>query len=217
MDDPAWPLFGLRLRTPRLELAPLREADVPAVNAAIDAGIHDPSFMPFATPFTDVPADERAANTYQWYWRTWAEWTPGKWSLPFGVRVGGDLVGIQSLEATNFVARSVASGSWLCRDRQGHGFGKDMRTAILELAFAGLGADEAVSESFVDNESSKAVSSALGYQENGRGRHAPRGEPRETVRWRLTRERWKALKAEGRYVPVEIDGLEPCLPLFGLA
>jgi len=210
-----WPLFGLVLRTPRLVLTPIQEADVPGVIAATKAGIHDPAVMPFAQPFTDAPSPELERNTYRWYWRTWAEWEPVKWALPFTVRRDEALLGIQSLHCDDARTRCFWSGSWLRQDAQGEGLGKEMRAAILHLAFAGLDAIEATSESFLDNEASHGVSRAMGYEENGRGFHAPRGEPREVVRWRLTRQRWDELRAEGRYPDVGIEGLEPCRPLLG--
>jgi len=48
---------------------------------------------------------------------------------------------------------------------------------------------------------------------DGIERHVSRGQPAKTMRLRLDRRTWEATHA----VPVTIDGLEPCLPLFGLA
>lgn len=216
MEHPEWPPFGIRVTTPRLELRVVREADVPEVIEAIDAGIHDPGVMPFATPFTDAERPEREHNTYRWYWSA-AGMTPEKWNMVFGVRADGEFVGIQSIEADDFVhRRTFTTGSWLRRDVQGRGYGKEMRAAVLTVAFDHLGAEVAVSESFVDNPQSVGVSRALGYEENGTGRHAPRGEPVDTIRWRLTRERFEKLRGDGTYPEIEVAGVEPALPLLGL-
>lgn len=45
-----WPLFGLRLTTPRLELRPLRDDDLPGLVDAALSGVHDPARMPFGVP-----------------------------------------------------------------------------------------------------------------------------------------------------------------------
>jgi RimJ/RimL family protein N-acetyltransferase len=107
----------------------------------------------------------------------------------------------------------VETGSWVGRELQRRGYGKEMRSAILHLAFAGLGAEAAVSSCFEDNAASRRVSLALGYSENGRDRAAPRGVARELVRFRVERARWEA----GPRPAVEVGGLEPCLPLLGIA
>jgi RimJ/RimL family protein N-acetyltransferase len=112
--------------------------------------------------------------------------------------------------------RTVATGSWLGLASQGKGIGKEMRAAILVLAFDGLGAEVAETEAFADNAASRGVSAALGYEPNGVGRMAPLGTPRETRRFRLTRERWLHVRAERDLPEVTLEGVEPCLPLFGI-
>jgi hypothetical protein len=52
----------------------------------------------------------------------------------------------------------------------------------------------------------------LGYRVGGIEHHVVRGRPALTYRLRLTRTHWEA----ARSVPVEIEGLTPCLPLFGV-
>ena len=56
------------------------------------------------------------------------------------------------------------------------------------------------------------MSRKLGYHDDGVERHLVRGRPAVTRRLRLTRADWQATRA----VPVEIGGLEPSLPYFGL-
>jgi hypothetical protein len=76
----------------------------------------------------------------------------------------------------------------------------------------GLGAEFAVSDAFSDNLASLGVSSKLGYLPDGIRRQAIRGRPAAIQMLRLDRAGWQA----HRQVPVEITGLAPCLPSFGL-
>ncbi len=87
-----------------------------------------------------------------------------------------------------------------------------MRAAVLHLAFAGLGATEAVSGAFEDNVPSLAVSARLGYEPDGIERAARDGRVLTTrfySGWSCSR--WEQFAA----VPVTVAGLQPCLPMFG--
>jgi RimJ/RimL family protein N-acetyltransferase len=106
----------------------------------------------------------------------------------------------------------VHTGSWLGLDYQGQGIGTQMRAAVLHLAFEGLGAQQAVSEAFDDNPASLGVSRKLGYRDDGVAWYGVRGRPVLSHRLRLTRADWQAACT----VPVQIHGLEPCLPHFGV-
>ena len=78
-----------------------------------------------------------------------------QWHLPMAVVVDGDIVGVQAMLAEQFaVLRTVSTGSWLGRRYQGKGIGTEMRRAMLHLAFAGLGAEHALSRAFIDNDAS---------------------------------------------------------------
>ena len=61
-----WPLFGLRLRTPRLELRVPNLEDLAALAALAAAGVHDPSVQPFLVAWTDGPPEQVARSTLQW-------------------------------------------------------------------------------------------------------------------------------------------------------
>jgi RimJ/RimL family protein N-acetyltransferase len=87
-----------------------------------------------------------------------------------------------------------------------------MRAAVLALAFDGLGAHWAVSAAFEDNPASLSVSRKLGYRDDGIEWHLVRGRPLLTRRLRLDHTSWQAT----RTIPVQVHGLPPCLPLFGL-
>jgi len=86
-----------------------------------------------------------------------------------------------------------------------------MRAAVLELAFRELGAETATSGAIVGNEASKRVSEKLGYTTTGTSAVSPRGEPLTHFDLRIERDAWASP------VPVEIAGLDGCLPLFGLS
>ncbi|MEO3782713.1 GNAT family protein [Actinocorallia sp. B10E7] len=208
-----WPLFGLRLRTPRLELrlpGP-KELDELA-DTALD-GVHPPDEMPFATPWTHAPREELGGRLLQWQWKMLAEWTPGNWHLPLAVVHEGRAIGVQELHGRDFaVVREVSSGSWMGLRYQGRGLGTEMRAAVLELAFTGLDARFATTGAHLDNAASLGVTRKLGYRPNGVTRSALLGRPVEELRFVLDREDW----LRHRKTDVVIEGLEPCLRFFGL-
>ncbi|MFI5893125.1 GNAT family N-acetyltransferase [Actinoplanes sp. NPDC051513] len=208
-----WPLFGLVLRTPRLELR-LPGLELLAELAELaKGGVHDPAVQPFVAEWTDAPPERVAAGVLQWSWNAWARWQPEGWSLGLVAIAGGRVVGTQAIEASRFAdLREVGTGSWLGRAEHGKGYGTEMRAAVLELAFTGLGAQFATSEAFEDNHASYAVSRKLGYAGDGISRHVIRGAPLISRRLRLDRAGWEA----ARTIPVTIEGLEPCLPMFGI-
>jgi RimJ/RimL family protein N-acetyltransferase len=212
--DTLWPLFQLRLQTPRLELRLPTDSDLADLADLAAAGVHDPDDQPFAVPWTDASPAERARSTIQYNWSQRAAWQPQKWSLDLVVLHDGIVVGTQGMSATDFaVVREVATGSWLGQAHHGQGIGTEMRVAVLHLAFAGLGALYATSGAFTDNLASLGVSRKLGYTDDGIDRQVRRGQPVTTRRLRLDLQTWQA----NRRVPVTIVGLEPCLPMFGLA
>jgi RimJ/RimL family protein N-acetyltransferase len=163
--------------------------------------------MPFRVPWTHGIGEPGFLDAFlAFHLGLRRDWRPGAWYLELGVFSEGRLVGAQNINARDFAhKREVESGSWLGRVHQGHGLGTEMRAAVLTLAFDGLGAEAAVS-GFVDgNVGSARVSEKLGYKIAGDSTF-PDGRHETTVR--LERGDWRGPRAE-------IDGLEPCLPLFG--
>ena len=213
MESRHWPLFELRVRTPRLELRMPTLEDLDTLAELAYTGIHDPAEMPFGFPWTDAAPDERARATLQYHWGQWSSWMPARWTLEMAVRLDGTPVGLQGIGASDFaIVREVHSGSWLGRQFQGKGIGTEMRAAVLHFAFAGLAAEFATTSAFLDNYASLGVSRKLGYQPDGIERQARRGEAVTLQRLRLSRAQWEA----GRTTPVEIEGLAGCLGFFGL-
>ena len=208
-----WPLFGLRLRTPRLELRLPSLADLDELASLAAAGVHDPAVQPFGVPWTDVPPDQRARSVLQYHWGQLAAWSPQDWTLNLVVDIGGAIAGTQGLTGRDFaVLREVHTGSWLGQRYQRQGIGTEMRAAVLHLAFAGLGAEYAASGAFTDNAASLGVSRKLGYVFDGIERQVIRGQPATQHRLRLDRAGWQARRS----TEVEITGLAECLPDFGL-
>lgn len=214
MAHPYWPLFDLRVRTPRLELRPPTDEDLAELAAVAGRGVHPPDFMPFLVPWSRLASPALERSVLQWNWRVRAEWTPERWHLSLVVVRDGRIEGMQGLRSDGFArVRTVNTGSWLGQEFQGRGTGKEMRSAVLHLAFAGLGAVAAYSGAFDDNDASIRVSRGLGYEDNGdvirdRGGDAVGRE----VLFKMERATWEAR----RRADIAIEGLEACLPLFGL-
>lgn len=208
-----FPLLGLRLVTPRLVLRLPAPEELAALADLAAAGIHPPEVMPFGVPWTDRPPAEVARGVVQHHWLVLGQWTPQAWSLNLTVFHDGVVVGEQAVGAAELaLTREVHTGSWLGQRYQGRGIGTEMRAAVLHLAFAGLGAEEAISSAAEDNPASLGVSRKLGYAPDGIHRRVIRGAARVERRVRLTRAAWE----RHRTVPVGVEGLGRCLPLFGL-
>ncbi|MDP4333667.1 GNAT family N-acetyltransferase [Curtobacterium sp. A7_M15] len=188
--DHVWPLFGLRLTTPRLELRPLRDDDLPGLVDAALSGVHDPARMPFGVPWTDAAPTTLARSLAQYHWKLRAGVTRDGWGVSFTVLQQGTPIGVQELHARHFAARrTVESGSWLALGSQGRGLGTEMRAALLLFAFDHLGAEWAESSAVAWNAPSLRVSAKLGYEVNGVSRAQTRAdEVVDEVRVRLQRE-----------------------------
>jgi RimJ/RimL family protein N-acetyltransferase len=208
-----WPLFDLVVRTPRLELRYPDDVMLVELAAVAAKGIHDPAVMPFSTAWTRAESPDLERSTLKHFWALRSAWSPDQWTFPGAVVVDGRAVGLQSLGGSAFpVTGAVTTGSWLGREFQGQGIGKEMRAAILHLAFAGLGARVAYSGAYEDNPASMKVSRALGYSENGDQINSREGQPAREIRLKLTREVWE----KRRRKDIEVVGLRPCREWFGV-
>ncbi len=136
MRSTHWPLFDLRVVTPRVELRPPSDDDLAELAALAAEGVHEPDYMPFSIPWTDGGPEAAARNTLQFNWRIRAEWKPDAWHLSFVTVVGGEIVGMQGIAAQQLrghqdgrdrlVARAPPSG-------QGHRQGDARRGAALRV------------------------------------------------------------------------------------
>jgi RimJ/RimL family protein N-acetyltransferase len=208
----AFPLFGLRLRTEHLELRLPTDDELLELMDLARSGIHPPDEMPFGVAWSTMPSPAFERGYLAYHWENRSGWTADAWELGLATWLDGRAIGMQGMHARRFPAlRTVGTGSWVGREHQGQGYGKEMRTAMLALAFDGLGALVAETEAFTDNAASAGVSRAMGYEENGRGGLAPEGVLRETQRFRMTLEGWRSRPRP----PVEIEGLDACREMFG--
>jgi RimJ/RimL family protein N-acetyltransferase len=206
------PLHGLRLRTPRLELRLGSHEELVELARLAERGVHPPEEMPFAIAWTDrIGEPDFVEITVAWHEEHLASWTPNDWTLNLLVWEAGELVGTQGMLAERFAEQPVVNtGSWLGREHQRRGIGTEMRAAVLELAFRGLGARRAESSWLEGNEASRRVSAKLGYVAVSERTQSPRGTPVADHVVAVERDAWRCP------VEVEIGGLGPCLPLFGV-
>ena len=210
---PPSPLTRLRLRTPRLELRLATVAELRDLARVAQAGIHDPERMPFEVPWTDSAGDPSFVDEFvEHHVSALRDWQPDAWTLNLVAFRAGRPVGTQALRGRDFaVQRTVDTGSWLGAAWQGDGLGTEMRAAVLQLAFMGLGARRATSGAIQGNPQSLGVSRKLGYTETGSHVVSPRGEAVDHLDLELR---------PAAFTPpafVELVGLDPLLPLFGAA
>lgn len=213
--EAAWPLYGLVVQTPRLELRLATDNELAELALeAFERGVHDPGFMPFQNPWTAEKNPQKFLMGFmQHYWKVRKEWAPEKWDLGLGVYFEGKLIGSQGMEAHHFsVTRVATSGSWLLQEYHGKGIGKEMRMGILALAFDHLGASEMYSGAMRDNKPSAGVSKSLGYRMNGTKIVDREGKPTRNDRFTISRRTWKAKGI----TDIKVTGVEACYSLFGI-
>ena len=149
----------------------------------------------------------------RFYARTRAEVRPAGWNLQFAVIVDGDVVGACDVMASGFpTLRQFTTGSWLGREFQGRGLGKEMRMAALTLGFDGLDGEYALTALWHDNAASLGVTRSLGYVEEGRRRELRRGVADEIVAYRMPREHWETIRRDD----IPLLGVEASRGFLGL-
>ncbi|TQL69059.1 RimJ/RimL family protein N-acetyltransferase [Nocardioides albertanoniae] len=209
-----WPLFGLVIRTPRLELRLPTDTEIGSLAQVAADGVHEPGQRPFLTPWAERPPQERARFVAQGTWSSLGGWEPDDWGLGLTVFADGSPLGVVWVSASEFgVRREVSTASWLGLRHHRRGIGTEARLAALTLAFDHLGAAYATSEAFPDNAASIGVSTKLGYEPDGISRDVRDGEVLVSHRLRLGRERWEHNDRSG----IEVDGVDACRSLFGVS
>lgn len=210
-----YPPLNLEIRTPRLTLAGASDDLLERLVPLVRAGIADREPWPFDDPisfYADSP--DREWRWLRGIWTGRGRVTPERWRLYFVVLADGEPIGMQDLVGRDFARfGTVTTFSWLAPGARGHGYGWEMRSAILHLAFEGLGAREAGSDAFVDNEASNHISRALGYEPNGTDWDTRRGEPARIQRWHLPRDTWQRTRRDD----IDLIGVEPCLAVLGIS
>ncbi|WP_432790156.1 GNAT family protein [Brevibacterium sp. K11IcPPYGO002] len=208
-----YPPLQIRVRTPRLELVGASDERLAELAPLVRDGKVFAEPAPYDDPmsFYESDPDVRVSRWLQSVWRGRGRFSPAEFRLAFAVIVDGEPVGMQDLIAEKFdTCGTFATFSWLSTDVRGRGLGTEMRSALLHLAFAGLGAREAGSDAFVDNVGSNRVSENLGYEHNGVEWDIRRGEPGLIQRWRLTREAWETRRRND----IDLTGVDDFLALL---
>jgi RimJ/RimL family protein N-acetyltransferase len=212
----SYPLLGVRVSTPMLELRGATDELLDQLADLVRDGKTRADPAPYDDPmsFYEPDPDLRVAKWLRSIWRRRGTVEPDAWRLYFVVMVDGRPVGEQTLTGVNFSALgTVTTFSWLSADERGRGLGHEMRAAILHLAFDGLGAKEATSDAFVDNDRSNAISQGLGYHPNGSDWATRQGEAALLNRWRLTRDIWERRRRND----IQLYNIEACHALLPLS
>lgn len=170
---------------------------------------------PYDDPMSLYESDphRRVQRWMQGIWRGRGTVEPNFWRLYFVVLIDGRPVGMQDLIGDRFATHgTVITFSWLAATARQRGLGREMREAVLHLAFDGFDAQEATSEAFLDNRGSNGVSRALGYQENGIVWATRQNEPARMQRWLLTRDTWQHRRRDD----IVLTGVRACRELIGI-
>lgn len=210
-----YPAFDVLVTTPRLELRGATDDLLEQLAPLVREGKTAAHPLPYDDPMSlyEPDPDLRVQRWLQGIWRGRGRVEPDFWRLYFAVVVDGEPVGMQDLIGDRFATfGTVTTFSWLSADARGRGLGREMREAVLHLAFEGFGAREAGSDAFVDNAGSNAVSRALGYSENGTDWDTRQGEPAPIQRWRLVRESW----LPHRRGDIALHGVATCRQLLSI-
>jgi RimJ/RimL family protein N-acetyltransferase len=211
-----WPPSGLRVVSGDLELRYLDEDLLFQLAVVGGEGIHDPGAMPFTFPWSRGSAVEVGRSILAYQWSAASRIAPASWAIELAVVRGGEVLGVQSLTATDFlVTRTAESGSWLGRRHQGAGVGTRARLMILELLFAGFDARTATTSAWQDNGPSNAVTRKIGYRPNGTMTLEREGKAADDVRYRLDRDDWAA-RPEALRPEVTLHGVGPVREMLGL-
>jgi RimJ/RimL family protein N-acetyltransferase len=213
MAHPYWPLFDLEVHTPRVTLRYVDDVLSAELARLASNGVHEPGYMPFSIPWTDAPSPQLERNAMQFHWRTRAETTPDAWRIPFATIVEDTVVGSTDLTSARFpILRQFETGSWLGREYQGQGIGKEMRLATLAVGFDGLGAEWATTAAWTDNAPSLGVTRSLGYDETGRQRDVRQGNADEQLQFRMSAAHFATIRRDD----IGISGLAPVREFLGL-
>lgn len=211
---PHWPLFDLRIRTPRLELRVPTDDDLAELVVVARRGVHRPGERPFRTRWAELPSPRFERAFAQYFWTLRAEWRPERWRLPLGAfTYDGEPVGVQQIGSEHFpVRRTIRSATWVGVALQDRGYGTEMRAGALALAFDVLGARYAEAGTNADNHAAQGMLRRLGYVDNGAGTELADGspEPVPTRYFRLDADAWAAHRPDG----IEVDDVPRAL--FGL-
>lgn len=184
------PLAALTGRTPRLELRFARTDELRDLAERACGRILAPGEEGFLTGWATLPAGQFESQFIVYHLGLRMRFAPAApWSCNLAVFEDGVAVGVVGCNWAD-TPEVVSTGSWLLPEARGRGIGREMRAAMLDLAFDVLGARIAHSTAHPDNIASQAVSEALGYRFLGRIRD-PRFGDRFAFRLAATERRWE--------------------------
>lgn len=211
-----WPLYELRIITPRLTLRVPSEAELLGLAEQAAGRVLPREQAVFMGPWTQIPSPAFERQFMQYHWTQRGSWSHERWGLGLGVYPDGlaEPVGMIGAEAVSFALnRSATTGSWLLPQVRGRGLGREARAAVLHLLFEGLGAEEARSSAHPDNGPSNGVSRSLGYRTDGTEMLLTGdGGSARVTRLLLTREDWLPRRRDD----ITLSGLEACREMFGV-
>ncbi len=213
MGDPHWPLFDLRIRTPRLELRLPRDDDLYALIDAFQSGVHDPATMPFLVPWTDTPSPRREREALQWWWSQRAGWKPEAWNLTLCCVVDGRSSACRTSTPTTSppAGWSPPARGWRSPTR---GKASARRCALRCCTWPSSVWERRAPRPgpSTTTQPSLAVTRALGYQPNGDMVKMRRGVPHTCLEFVMDRDGFDRIRRDD----IVIEHLEPALPMFGL-
>src|SRR5665811_2636450 len=103
----------------------------------VAGGIHAEGAQPFLMPWN--LSETQPLESLQFYYRTWAAFSPEAWTALMAVERDGVMVGAQDMKTEKFaVLRHAETGSWLGLSHQSRGTGTLMRQAILSVSYTHL-------------------------------------------------------------------------------
>lgn len=209
-----WPLYGLTITTPQLELRLPVAEEIAALAQVAAQGIQPPGEPHFQGDWLYEGSPRVERNLLQSLAGDIANWDADDWSLGLAAFHDGQPIGLQHIFSKHFAAtRGFGTGVWLGLVYQGQGLGTEMGRAALKLGFDSLGGQESYIGAWSDNRASLRMMEKLGFQHNGQYRQLRGGLGVEDRRMRLPRERWRA----DEHPDIMVDGLAPCLEMFGLS
>ena len=91
-------LYGLRLRTDRLELRWPDEQELVELARLAETGVHDPEEMPFVVPWTDRIGEPGFVDEFvAFHEGLRRDWRADNWQLELGVWAADELIGVQGI------------------------------------------------------------------------------------------------------------------------
>lgn len=159
-----WPPAGLRLTADDMTLTCLDEVAITALarDCARPGDVFADPSVPWVFPWLGGPA----AGTIAFSLSTLASFGARGWVLKLWAssRTGDTVGSIDLRHLAGEAVPTVDTGSFVLVRHQGRGYGRLLRRAALQLAFA-LGAERVTSGAHPDNAPSIAVSRGLGYRD----------------------------------------------------